>query len=578
MSNVNIGDQRVTSIQCYQMIHFLVERGAKLAVENKEGKNILCCVLARDDLCENLVLDLAKLLFELHPKLVSSTGIHAFNFTLQVPPHLIEFISKICLSELSKLDKYGSSALTYIVQQKNIDLVLQNASLIFENVEDVKDKVRAIKLARKQNNVRFQVIRYLLEKIPDYDVNSIIKKTGNTLLMQYGKTIENVEFLLSRNAQINLLNKTGHHVLCTASNTSNVELVMKLLENGADPLVILDNGKATYCLAFLKFMLQSLDVLEYTLNCPVIKNRNIEGSILSEFYIRIIELTYQFYSESECDDLAIQRLQILVNSNKRILNMRYRLEDDFFCGGHSFEVEPIGFLCANGKFGRDIISNPEKPVRFLNLMSSVGFSVQNTPEDCITPLTVLLLAFKEINTFVELQPMIAELIINKKVNIESMALSTSTDYIAENPTSYGDIVNFKNSLHLPDALFLAYHHYSFDLVKILLPHWWASPIGLFFCFQTDIEDIDFDVVYDLMNMNPAGVEYVVQRHLDITLPELLKYGVIPHGSDFFITVNNMMERWNVAADEAENSEAFRKFKCIWQKYQDAISKYLTEFV
>jgi hypothetical protein len=190
-------------------------------------------------------------------------------------------------------------------------------------------------------------------------------------------------------------------------------------------------------------------------------------------------------------------------------------------------------------------------------MLDSGLSSSHINEIYVTPFVMLFYVFKH-DSIVENQVRVNLLhkFIQSGMNTELNGLYLSSIKLdiklatLKKREMCANINYIRDRYQIPDALFLAFLFNKIECVQVLVAHYWGPPLTLLLCHP-----------------NLCLLELVS------SLPVLVKYGGIPHGTDLFRQFKTMIQDLKpIVADHHEKLEGDRAFMSAWNYCLEYISK------
>lgn len=269
------------------MLKFLLERGAYVDTKGRDEKTPLFNALSGKH------LEAVKLLINHGANIEERDGMGLTPLMRAAEGNMLE-IMEYLISQGADIDaktSLGGATIFFTYQPLNFDAFLllaqKGTNVYVENERGVNILIMAIKA------VNYQLIEYLLENYPKFDVNrpqnsdynpliaATVEKdikiidmllnkganinstdsNGNTPLMLsvYKNEMKIAEFLLQKGAKMDIKNTANENAFIIAVVRSKIEIIKFLLESGADPNSGNENAPLHY--AILRGVEEIVDLL-----------------------------------------------------------------------------------------------------------------------------------------------------------------------------------------------------------------------------------------------------------------------------------------------------------------------------
>jgi hypothetical protein len=444
--------------------------------------------------------------------------------------------------DINMIDSNNWTSLHHILvnSQTKAELI----EFLIENGAKVEDTFNpTFDLAKKQ--CKFSITEdYLIENI------HLLSSCGNELLSLHCDNVENVGRLLNLGADPNKLKQNNSSPLYDARK--NPQVVKLLFENGANPFLGFPQ-KTSFLFCIFREILE-INVIEDHENIKVLnewyyilelllKMPNISNPVISCETYNMINQCYGVLPEYyKLKSLEIKpRLQIIFELfskvNPRILSVI--TPSQIFCFNNmefaSTSLDSISrvlTICLNSHRLTTISQRLFKKEDFILFMLSCGFNIQTC--NSVNVLTVILMlqtSEKEIE-----KNMVQELI-NRNVNVESIALQiTDASLLKEySPLTMNYNINEVKYLRMifkiPDAILISFLNNKFDIIELLLPHWYGPPLALIMLHSVKVivPRTDSKLQLDL-------------EHFICLFNLLVKYGGVPHGTEMYSRFINTVQQ------------------------------------
>ncbi|MFN8575858.1 MAG: ankyrin repeat domain-containing protein [Candidatus Sericytochromatia bacterium] len=213
-----------------KIIKYLVENGANTNLENNMAKNALTFAAEKNN------LEVIKFLIEKGSKVADKTNRGVIPLIYSIKNNNFELV-KILVengAEINKTDEDGKTPLMYAAWEENFQII----KYLYENGADLnlKDKFRNETVLMKNASVgAFEVVKFLIEDL-NADFNTLDNE-GNNILMaasDLDANLEVVNYLLTKQFNINYQNIDGYTALLIAAKEDSLEIAKCLVKNGAD--------------------------------------------------------------------------------------------------------------------------------------------------------------------------------------------------------------------------------------------------------------------------------------------------------------------------------------------------------
>jgi uncharacterized protein len=190
------------------------------------------------------------------PQLATATTSYQTTPVLLACYYKKEAIANSIANFIPQLDIYDACALGKLEGVGSI--LAQNPSIIDENCDSGFTPLGLACYFAHEN-----IVKFLVEKGADVNIQS---KNGYNIFPIHSAALANnlniVQILLSAGAYPNVCQKTGLTALHTAAQLGNIELIISLLEQGADITLKTDEGKIPADLAAEKGFHEIADILK----------------------------------------------------------------------------------------------------------------------------------------------------------------------------------------------------------------------------------------------------------------------------------------------------------------------------